>query len=56
MHTDGHHPAAHYASGRPASYPARDVDRELVLRTVISAMPLMGLVLGVVGMALWNAG
>ena len=31
-------------------------DRDLTLRIVMSSMPLLGLVLGVVGLALWTAG
>jgi len=31
-------------------------DRDLTLRIAMSSMPLLGLVLGVVGLALWNAG
>ena len=30
-------------------------DRDLTLRIVMASMPLLGLVLGVVGLALWNA-
>jgi hypothetical protein len=46
-------PHARERSGFPEALRS---DRELFLKIFMSAMPLMGLVLGVTGLALWNAG
>jgi hypothetical protein len=56
MYVDHDYRSKRYVPGGSVSHDALRDDRGLALRLALSAMPLMGLVLGVVGMALWNAG
>jgi len=58
MYADSHYRPKRYAPiGRtPATQKALRDDQDLVLRIVMSSMPLAGLVFGVVALALWNAG
>ena len=47
-------PAAGRAKAQAA--PHEYQDRDLVLKILMASMPLVGLIFGVVGLALWNAG
>ena len=57
MHADDLPVSKHYASAARGAQSAvhHYQNRDLMLKIVMSSMPLAGLVFGVVALALWNA-